>query len=125
MAQTKLIDDEAIERPFDRQQFKRLLGYLSPYKKEVFISFCLMVVVAVTSLAGPYLMKIAIDNHISIGRLDGLQWVLLIHVSANAIHAVCQRYRIRIMDRAGRTAIATLDKISLIISRPSPFLFRQ
>lgn len=108
MAQTKLIDDEAIERPFDRQQFKRLLGYLSPYKKEVFISFCLMVIVAVTSLAGPYLMKIAIDNHISIGRLDGLQWVLLIHVSANAIHAVCQRYRIRIMDRAGRTAIATL-----------------
>lgn len=108
MAQTKLIEDEAIERPFDKNQFKRLLSYLSPYKKEVIISFFLMVIVAITSLAGPYLMKISIDDYISIGKIDGLQWVLLIYILANAVNAICQRYRIRIMDRAGRSAIATL-----------------
>ncbi len=108
MAQTKLIDDEAVERPFNKSQFIRLLGYLKPYKLEMFISFCLMVIAAISSLSGPYLMMIAIDDYISIGKLEGLQWVLIAYLAANIIHSLCLRYRVRIMDKAGREAIATL-----------------
>lgn len=108
MARTKLIDDEVIEKPFNKNQFKRLIGYLKPYRLQMIISLFLMIVASVCSLAGPYLTKIAIDDHISVGKVEGLQWVLLIYVSANAIHSLCLRYRVRIMDKAGREAIATL-----------------
>lgn len=108
MAQNKLIDDEAIERPFNKNQFKRLISYLKPYRLQMIISLFLMIVASICGLAGPYLTKIAIDDHISLSKPEGLQWVLLAYISANALHSICLRYRVRIMDKAGREAIATL-----------------
>lgn len=108
MAQNKLIDDEAIERPFNKNQFKRLISYLKPYRLQMIISLFLMIVASICGLAGPYLTKIAIDDHISLRKPEGLQWVLLAYISTNALHSICLRYRVRIMDKAGREAIATL-----------------
>ena len=36
------IDDEAIERPFDKSQFIRLLQYMKPYKKHVLLALLLV-----------------------------------------------------------------------------------
>ena len=38
------IDDEAIERPFDKGQFLRLLSYMKPYKGRVAVALLLMVI---------------------------------------------------------------------------------
>ena len=54
------IDDEALERPFDKSQFFRLLKYMAPYKKTVIGSLCLMVVATLCSLGSPFLMSRAI-----------------------------------------------------------------
>ena len=108
MARVKLIEDEVIERPFNKDQFKRLISYLKPYTLQMVISLFLMIVASICSLAGPYLTKIAIDDHLSVGKPQGLQWVLLIYLMANIAHSICLRYRVRIMDKAGREAIATL-----------------
>ena len=116
MARTKLIDDEVIEKPFNKNQFKRLIGYLKPYRLQMIISLFLMIVASVCSLAGPYLTKIAIDDHISVGKVEGLQWVLLIYVSANAIHSLC------LSSRAGKP-LPPLDRIYLIISKACLFHF--
>ncbi len=108
MARTKLIEDEALERPFNSKQFVRLLGYLKPYRMKILISFLLAATASVCSLSGPYFIKLALDDYIGAGKLDGLQWIILLFAAANGIGAICLRYRVRIMDVAGRSAIAKL-----------------
>lgn len=108
MAQNKILEDEAVERPFNANQFKRLLSYMKPFKKQVSIAFVLMIIASLANLAGPYLIKLALDNHIRVGKLEGLQWIILLFFVANGLYAVCLKYRVRIMDVAGRKAIANL-----------------
>ena len=51
---------------------RRLLGYLWPYWRHVALAFVAIVLGSSAALAQPYLIKIAIDRHISTGRLAGL-----------------------------------------------------
>src|SRR5690554_2243402 len=43
---------------------KRLLVYAKPYMKLILLSIVLLLVISVIDLARPYLIKIAIDDHI-------------------------------------------------------------
>ena len=49
MPRLRVIDDEAIERPFNKEQFKRLLTFLKPYKGRIAFALCLMVISAMCS----------------------------------------------------------------------------
>jgi ATP-binding cassette subfamily B protein len=51
---------------------RRLLVYLRPYWRQVGIAFVAIIAGAAAQLAQPYLMKTAIDQHIAVGRLEGL-----------------------------------------------------
>ena len=108
MPRMRIVDDEVLEKPFNKKQFIRLLGYLKPHKKPMIISILLMVVASVCSLAGPYLIKVAIDEVIGKNTTDGLIPLVIAMIVASALTAVCTRYRVRLMETAGRTAIATM-----------------
>ena len=99
------LDDEAVERPFNKSQLVRLLAYMKPYKRTVMISLLLMVVAAVSSLGAPYLMSRAIE-----ALKDGskLVWFVVGMVALAIFDALCTRGRIRLMEAAGRKALATL-----------------
>ena len=56
------LDDEVLERPFNKKQFLRLLAYMKPYKWQIAGSLLLMVIAMVCSLASPYLMSRAIGE---------------------------------------------------------------
>jgi len=107
MPKLRVIDDEVIERPFDKRQFLRLLTFLKPYKGRVALALCLMVTAAVASLLLPMLMSNAIDE-IDLGNSSNFPFYLIGMVLCAAVGALCTRYRARIMDTAGRSAIADL-----------------
>ena len=107
MPKLRVIDDEVIERPFDKRQFLRLLTFLKPYKGRVALALCLMVTAAVASLLLPMLMSNAIDE-IDLGNASNFPFYLIGMVLCAAVGALCTRYRARIMDTAGRSAIADL-----------------
>ena len=107
MPRLRVIDDEAIERPFDKRQFLRLLTFLKPYKGRVAFSLVLMVISAVCSLMLPMLMSRAIDQ-IDQGNSRNFPFFLIAMVLCAALGALCVRYRARIMDTAGRSAIADM-----------------
>jgi len=65
-------DDDAIAKSYDRQLLVRLLRYLRPYRAAVAVSFLLIVAMAGLDLVGPYLTKVAIDQHIARGDAAGL-----------------------------------------------------
>ena len=108
MARLRVIDDEALERPFDKQQFLRLLAYLKPYKWKMLFSLLLMVVSAVASLMIPMLMAKSINNCIETGDMRFFPLYIGGMVVMSALGAICLRFRVKIMDRLGRRAIAQL-----------------
>ena len=58
--------EEVIDRPFSRVLARRLMRYLSPYKKLVFLSIVLILITTMLSLLGPLLVKEAIDGPLSL-----------------------------------------------------------
>jgi len=104
------IDDEALERPFDKGQFLRLLKYMKPYKKNVAIALVLMVCATLFSLGSTYLLSNAIEELQLVQDANVKTLIALIGgMFVTAIGgALCTRYRVRLMDTAGRSALAKL-----------------
>lgn len=65
-------DDEILGKAYDARLMRRLLHYLRPYWVAVSVAFVAILVGAVAALAQPYLMKVAIDQHIATRDLGGL-----------------------------------------------------
>ena len=101
------LDDEVLERPFNKKQFLRLLAYMKPYKWQIAGSLLLMVIAMVCSLASPYLMSRAIGE-LQERATEYLPYLLGSMVLVAVIGALCTRQRIRWMDVAGRKALAKL-----------------
>ncbi len=66
------LEDEIVGKAYDSKLVKRLLKYLRPYKMKVAISITLLMAISFLQLVGPYLTKIAIDNHIMTGDFTGI-----------------------------------------------------
>ncbi|MHB1419380.1 MAG: ABC transporter ATP-binding protein [Bacillota bacterium] len=58
-------DDDVIGKAYDSHLMRRLLTYARPYWRGILLSIILLMVITVADLSRPYLIKIAIDNHIS------------------------------------------------------------
>ncbi len=66
------LEEDPTEKSYDSKLLFRLLRYLRPYKSAVAVSFVLIVLMAGLDLVGPYLTKLAIDDHIAKGDAAGL-----------------------------------------------------
>ena len=67
--------DEILGKAYDARLMRRLLTYLRPHRRSVGISLAAIVAYSALQLAPPYLTKIAIDDHIATGTLDGLDGI--------------------------------------------------
>ena len=65
-------DDEVLGKAYDSRLMRRLLHYLRPYWRQVVLALVAIVVGGAASLAQPYLIKVAIDQHVAARRLEGL-----------------------------------------------------
>ena len=82
-----------IEKPKDvRTASLRLLKYLTRYKKTLLVVLLLVVLYSLISLAGPYLMGVAIDRYITQKDISGLMRIVLLmfaaYLSTNVLRTV-------------------------------------
>ncbi|MFD0958884.1 ABC transporter ATP-binding protein [Paenibacillus chungangensis] len=72
-------DDEAIEKPFNWSQLRRLFSYMKPYRKQLMPVIAMMVVGTLTRLSIPFLMMLVIDGIIDPQKGSGnkLELVLM------------------------------------------------
>ncbi|MBL0387214.1 ABC transporter ATP-binding protein [Tumebacillus sp. ITR2] len=59
-------EEEKLEKSYDSKLMSRLLSYVKPYWKWVALSIVILLVITVADLARPYLIKIAIDDHMNV-----------------------------------------------------------
>ncbi len=69
--------DEVLGKAYDARLMRRLLTYLRPHRRAVVVSLAAIVGYSGLQLAQPYLTKVAIDDHITTGNLDGLDGIAL------------------------------------------------
>jgi ATP-binding cassette subfamily B multidrug efflux pump len=74
--------EEVVGKALDRTLLRRIFSYTWPYRRSLLIAVLLLPVIAAFEVAQPYLLKKAIDEHIAVGRLDGLNTVALMYLLA-------------------------------------------
>src|SRR3984885_1851210 len=74
----KTQEDAAAGKAYDGRLMRRLLTYLRPYKLQTAISFAAILIKAASDVAGPYLVKVAVDTYMS-GPTDPTRLSRLAH----------------------------------------------
>ncbi|MHB1627932.1 MAG: ABC transporter ATP-binding protein [Bacilli bacterium] len=101
-------DDEALEKPLQMDQFRRLLGYMARYPRLIAGSLIATVGGIAVALVTPYLLGTAIDNAIAPGRRDLLALYAAMLVTLYAVNFVATHYRIRFTNWLGQSVIRQL-----------------
>ncbi|GAC1420591.1 MAG: ABC transporter ATP-binding protein [Acidobacteriaceae bacterium] len=85
--------DEVAGKVYDARLMRRLLTYLAPYKLQAGIAFSAVLIKAATDVAGPYLVKVAVDTYMSgngpVERADRTNW-LARHLSGAPLTGVTE-----------------------------------
>jgi ATP-binding cassette subfamily B multidrug efflux pump len=97
-------------KDLDTKVLTRLWRYMAPYKWHIFAAALLMVIVSLSGLAGPYLLKVAIDEYITRGDLAGLDLIALIYVGVFLMNWAGQYWQQYIISWAGQNIIFSLRR---------------
>lgn len=106
MARTRntYFEDEELDQ-ISGHTLRRLLGYFRPYKARLGLAIVLIAVSAGASLVGPYLVKLAVDNHMPTGNFPGVLRIGIVYIIVLAAGALSVSGRIRVMIPMGNQII--------------------
>jgi ATP-binding cassette, subfamily B, multidrug efflux pump len=93
---------------YDWPLFKRIIGYLRPYRGLVAVSLLLLLAVSMLNLAGPYLTKVVIDDYIRVQQYEGLDRIALIYIAVLAGAFICQFLQYMTMQYIGQKVMFDL-----------------
>ncbi|TAK35334.1 MAG: ABC transporter ATP-binding protein [Chloroflexota bacterium] len=99
------LDDEYQGKAFDGRTVGRLVKYMAPYKVKAVGAIVAMLVVSLTNLAGPYLVKVAIDGYISRSDLGGLNLLAALFILNSIAQWLAQYYEVWTMSYVGQTVL--------------------
>ncbi len=72
-------------KAYDGRLMRRLLAYVAPYRWHVAAAVLLLLILSPLQLAGPWLIKTAIDRNIRGGDLAGLGWTALLFTGISGL----------------------------------------
>jgi ATP-binding cassette subfamily B protein/subfamily B ATP-binding cassette protein MsbA len=101
-------DDDVLMKGYDPAVARRLAGFMRPYWLPLLFSLALMMVTSLTVVAGPLLVKTAIDEGISKGSLEVLRRTVLIYLGVAGLHWLSIFLRVNTMARVGQSVIYDL-----------------
>jgi ATP-binding cassette subfamily B protein len=76
------LEEEVIDRSYDRVLFLRIIQYLRPYWRSILAAFVLIIAMAGLDLVGPYLTKVAIDRCMVPRRFEHLNGLVALYLAA-------------------------------------------
>jgi len=117
-------EEEALGKIYDRRLMRRLLAYLGPYKLTVVFSLLLVIAASALKLVGPYLTKVAIDDYITQGNVEGLDLVALLYVLALVLQFAISFFQVYLMNKAGQRVMFDMRRgIFAHLQRLQPAFF--
>jgi len=104
-----LLGEEKAERKVpDLVLLKRMSTYVLPFRTQLVGSIIFLLITAATNLAGPYILKVAIDKYITASDLTGLTNIVLAYVAINLVNLVSSQRQLFLMSGVGQRIIYKL-----------------
>lgn len=103
--------EELYDKPLDPQVARRLVGFIAPYKWQLLLAAFLMLVATLSTVIGPYLVKIAIDDGLLAGNLTALRNAVLLYLAAALVRWGFIYLRVNLMAQVGQSFIYDLRKM--------------
>jgi len=98
-------DEETLGKAYDARLIARLWRYVRPHGALVSLSLLLMLAVGAVQLVQPYLIKVAIDEHIAGGRLEGLGLLALLFFVALLAEFILRFAQFYVLERTGQNVV--------------------
>ncbi|MBC2025483.1 ABC transporter ATP-binding protein [Listeria booriae] len=102
MARNKFNVDEELEAEFDMTHLKRIMVFVKPYQKPIYITLFVILLANVATMLGPYLTKVVIDTAIPQKDMTLLAWLGVAFVASVIVTGLCMWYRIGAITRIGQ-----------------------
>ena len=74
-AEKRPVDEDVVGKAYDSRLMRRLLTYLRPYKLQTALSCVAIILKAASDVAGPYLVKVAVDTYMGNTPPTKLSWL--------------------------------------------------
>jgi len=100
--------DDLPAKGYDPHVVRGLLQFLRPYGRALSISLVLMLAGSAAAVAGPYLVKVAIDSGLAAGSIEVLARTVGLYLAAAVIQWAAIYLRVRLMARVGTSIIYDL-----------------
>ncbi|MGW8142998.1 MAG: ABC transporter ATP-binding protein [Anaerolineales bacterium] len=101
-------DQDIIFKGYDPEISQRLFAFLRPYRLRFSIAMILMLVSSAAAVAGPYLVKIAIDDGIDAGSIIVLRQIVIFYLAIAIIQWITTFIRVNLMAQVGQSIIYDL-----------------
>ncbi|MFP3872628.1 MAG: ABC transporter ATP-binding protein [Candidatus Natronoplasma sp.] len=107
----------------DKRALKFLFSYLKDHKLKLSLAVITMFMMTLASLAGPLLIKIAVDEYIMVGDLEGLTLIFFLMVGAYGIYWLFSYFQTYLSNWIGHTIVGDIreDLYEHIQSLPIEF----
>ncbi len=102
--------EEMYDRPIDPAIARRLFAFVLPYRWQMLLSAFLMMAATASSVVGPYLVKVAIDDGLTANNPTALRNAVLLYLVLAVIRWLFIYTRVNIMARVGQSVIYDLRK---------------
>ncbi|MBP1693917.1 MAG: transporter related protein [Chloroflexi bacterium] len=101
-------NEDILVKGFDPQVTRRLLMFMQPYQKSLWISLALMIVNSAAAASGPYLVGLAIDQGMDAGNPVALRNIVLLYAIMVLLQWGSIYWRVNIMAVVGQSVIFDL-----------------
>ncbi len=102
--------EEQYDKGYDPKVFRRLLGFVRPYAGKLLLAMALTLAATLASVAGPYFVKVAIDDGLTRGNALVLRNTVLAYLALALLQWLFTYLRVNLMAFVGQSVIYDLRK---------------
>lgn len=105
-----IYEEEIAGKAYDTRILARFARYVSPYRASIIAVLLILPLVAACRLAQPWIIKLAIDGHITTGRMEGLETIALAFSGILLIESLLSFVEVFLLQSVGQRVMADMRK---------------
>ncbi len=105
-----IYEEEIAGKAYDTRILGRFARYVAPYRTSIVVVLLILPLVAACRLAQPWIIKLAIDGHITTGRMEGLETIALAFSGILLIESLLSFVEVFLLQSVGQRVMADMRK---------------